>query len=49
MQDYKLIKKVLDLYITDFCNLNCKHCYNETDEKYVVVVCKMKEYIRLRN
>ena len=33
MKKLELIKKVLDLYITDYCNMNCKHCYNNNEIK----------------
>lgn len=42
MQEYKLIKRVLDLYITDFCNLNCKHCYNGIGKKHELSMQQIK-------
>ena len=45
MQEVKLIKKVLDLYITDYCNMNCKHCYNDVKIKKKLNIEQIKTII----
>lgn len=45
MQECKLIKRVLDLYITDFCNLKCKHCYNDEKKKSELNMEQVKQIV----
>lgn len=45
MQKCKLIKRVLDLYITDFCNLKCKHCYNNEQKRSELSMEQIKEIV----
>ena len=49
ISDVNLQMHLLEIEITNRCNLNCKHCYNRNETKIDMSLEEMKEYIQFAN